>query len=93
MYDCFLFHYIREDGIIYLCLADAEFGKLHATGCVVLRCVALEDLRKVWVVLCWAVPATPPAVQPPVGAPSYSSSAASRRATVLKSLQSRTSQY
>jgi vesicle-associated membrane protein 7 len=23
----YLFHYVREDGIVYLCLADEEFGR------------------------------------------------------------------
>lgn len=27
VYDRFLFHYIREDGIVYLCMADEEFGR------------------------------------------------------------------
>lgn len=27
VYDRFLFHYIREDGIVYLCMADEAFGR------------------------------------------------------------------
>eukprot|EP00045_Choanoeca_perplexa_P003753 m.33231 g.33231 ORF g.33231 m.33231 type:complete len:239 (-) comp12211_c0_seq1:1057-1773(-) len=27
VYDQYLFHYVREDGVVYLCLADEEFGR------------------------------------------------------------------